>query len=749
MTSVSSFLKRSARSRARKSSPLQLSTTDLHIIPEEDETSRPSCSSSTSTSPSNTPELKRRRPISPYEIRIAKTQNQDSDEDFAYNSDLLSAPRPAPRPPCGVSPSSSPDSFCLTFTEESFKFPHPPLPTPSSSDRHFFAQSPLSSPSSDSSALPPTPTSSDDEFHRPPPPNFIARRVSIRPLMIVKHDALPSMFSKSPSNFSEAEFSSSEESEPESDSEWYGRELSQMVTLRSALPPNFPHTVKTESARPDSMVGSVYGGSSPASSFSSTLPSPQLDPISSRRRFTIPSRSPPPPPRDSVVPSPAVSEDDDFFTQVRNPEPSRRPPPRTSIPADFGFFPEDVGEAAFPDEEEDDEEDCDNILTYYVEAESSTLSGSSDSFYSQPSHTERFSISDLNGEFQFAIDTEIDRPMMLPLSLPNSPIDLESDIANGLAELRMRPEADAPVDEIADDLPILTKPSTSVTRSASLLARRQMRRNMTVSVPLAIDWNLSEEEEIAADEARDEIAVQNAVYSAPAPSIAVCSPEEAPPAEDDEPAYEDHELRLKHSNPQLRSRWSSSTLSSIREEQQNRGWRSSKLRLYFSSSKKRSTSTSSGLLSPTTPTTPSKPKIDSKQKARNKKRGVVVVGPPSSASASSGWSYGSSLQSPVPKIPASTPTTGPMSPYYNYENRSPVSKRHRQTESDDVMVIGYGHHPGAHGGVGVRRRGSTSTSCSSARGSGASDASSILSGSSSASSGLRRKPIPVEMFLRA
>ncbi|KAJ4468537.1 hypothetical protein C8R41DRAFT_871132 [Lentinula lateritia] len=748
MTSVSSFLKRSARSRARKSSPLQLSTTDLHIIPEEDETSRPSCSSSTSTSTSNTPELKRRRPISPYEIRIAKTQNHDSDEDFAYNSDLLSAPRPAPRPPCGVSPSSSPDSFCLTFTEESFKFPHPPLPTPSS-DRHFFAQSPLSSPSSDSSALPPTPTSSDDEFPRPPPPKFVARRVSIRPLMIVKHDALPSMFSKSPSNFSEAEFSPSEESEPESDSEWYGRELSQMITLRSALPPNFPHTVKTESARPDSMVGSVYCGSSPASSFSSTLPSPQLNPTSSRRRFTIPSRSPPPPPRESVVPSPAVSEDDDFFTQVGKSEASRRPPPRTSIPADFGFFPEDVGEAAFAGDEEDDEDDCDNILTYYVEAESSALSGSSDSFYSQPSHTERFSISDLDGEFQFAIDTEIDRPMMLPLSLPNSPIDLESDIANGLAELRMRPEADAPVDEMADDLPILTNPSTSVTRSASLLARRQMRRNMTVSVPLAIDWNLSEEEEIAADEARDEIAVQNAVHSAPVASTAVRSPEEAPPAEDDEPSYEDHELRLKHSNPQLRSRWSSSTLSSIREEQQNRGWRSSKLRLYFSSSKKRSTSTSTGLLSPTTPTTPSKPKVDSKQKARNKKRAVVVVGPPSSASASSGWSYGSSLQSPVPKIPASTSTTGPMSPYYNYENRSPVSKRHRQTESDDVMVIGYGHHSGAHGAVGVRRRGSTSTSCSSARGSGASDASSILSGSSSASSGLRRKPIPVEMFLRA
>ncbi|KAJ3721919.1 hypothetical protein C8R42DRAFT_642342 [Lentinula raphanica] len=757
MTSVSNFLKRNARSRVRKNSPLQSSTTDLHIILEEDEP-RPSCSSANSST-CNTPEIKRRRPISPYDIRVAKTPMAESDDDFDYNSSLLSAPRPAPRPPRGPSPSSSPDSFCLTFTEESFKFPHPPIPTPSSSDRHFSSQSPMSSPSSDSSALPPTPNSSDDEFHLPPPPKLIPRRVSIRPLMIVKHDALPSMFSKSPSNFSEAGSQLESDSEPESDSEWYGRELSQIVTLRSALPPNFPKTVKHESARPESMAGSVYGGSSsPASNISSAFPSPQLDPTYPRRRFTIPSRPPPPPPRESLVPSPAVSEIDDLPVRPMNPEPTRRPPPRISIPTDFGFFPEDGVEV-----ESDEEDDCDNIITYYVEAEAVTPPESSASSYSQPSHVERFSISDLDEEFQFSIETEIDRPMMLPLSLPNSPIDLEADIANGLAELRMRPEADAPIDEVSDDLPILTKLAAPVERSATLLARRQMRRNMTVSVPLTFDWNLSEDEESAAEEAREEIALRD-VQSAPAASVPALAsvscceePKAAPPVEEEReaaPAVEqseeseihNNELRQQTSIPNLRSRWSTSTLSSIREEQQSRGWRSSKLRLYFSSSKKRSLSTSSGLLSPVTPTSPSKPKGDPKQTARNKKRAVVVVGPPSTASGSSGWSFGSALQSPSPRVTASTSANGPMSPYYNYENRSPVSKRHYHTESDDVMIIGYGRQPG---GTGVRRRGSTSTSCSSAAGSGASDASSILSGSSSASSGLRRKPIPVEMFLRA
>ncbi|KAF9075011.1 hypothetical protein BDP27DRAFT_1399330 [Rhodocollybia butyracea] len=726
MTSVSNFFSSPSKRNARsKNAPLQFllpSKNDLQIIPEEENESRPSCSSWTTSSTCSTPELKKRRPISPYEIRIAKTPIQDSDDDF--DTSLLSAPRPAPRPPC--SPSSSPDSFCLTFTEGSFKFPHPPLPTPSSSDRRMGALSPLSSPSSDSSALPPTPTSSDDEFQLPPAPKFIARRVTIKPLTIVKHDALPSMFSKH-----SGESSPSDVESDGSDGEWYSREMSQAVTLRS-IPTNLP-TVKSESARPESMVGSVHVVS-PVSSLSSAFPSPQLDPTYRRRRFTIPSRPPPPPPRDSLVPSPAVSDDDDLLVRPANPEPRRRPPPRMSIPADFVFPGEDG-------EDEDEVEEEDNVLTYYIEAESSSPSESTGSFYSQPSRIERFSISDLEEEFQFALDTDFDRPMMLPLSLPSTPLDLETDIANGLAELRLRKEADAPVDEVDESLPLV--PSAFVTRSASLLARRQMRRNMTVSVPIALDWNLSEEEEAAADEAREEVIAQN---SAPAPV------EEVPVADPatDELSYEDHELHLETTGPgpALRSRWSSSTLSSIREEQQSRGWRTSKLRLYFGKKRAQSVSSSGGLLSPTTPTTPLKSKLDSQQKARNKKRGVVVVGPSSSVSASSNWSYGSSAptQSPLPKVPSSAPATGPMSPYYNYESRSPASKRHRQAGSDEVMVIGYGHQPG---GSGVRRRGSTSTTCSSAPGSGASDASSILSGSSSASSGLKRKPIPVEMFLRA
>ncbi|KAF5379980.1 hypothetical protein D9757_010261 [Collybiopsis confluens] len=138
-------------------------------------------------------------------------------------------------------------------------------------------------------------------------------------------------------------------------------------------------------------------------------------------------------------------DDDVFSLRPETPEPRRRPPPRMSIPADFGFFSGDSDSS-------DDENDDDNVSTYYAEAEDFTPSTSSGSFYSQPSHIERFSISDFDeGELHFAVDTDIDRPIMLPLSLPNTPIDLEADIANGLAELRLRGrevrEVDAPVDE--------------------------------------------------------------------------------------------------------------------------------------------------------------------------------------------------------------------------------------------------------------------------------------------------------------
>ena len=140
--------------------------------------------------------------------------------------------------------------------------------------------------------------------------------------------------------------------------------------------------------------------------------------------------------------------------------------------------------------------------------------------------------------------------------------------------------------------------------------------------------------------------------------------------------------------PMLKSKWSSSTIGSIREEHERRG-PSAKLRLYFGGGG------------------------GGKWGSKNSK--VVVPQTPMSMKSPSRSSY-------VTKSPAAT-----MRSPHGYYGRG----RHSSCESD-VMIIGYGHHGS---GVGVRRGGSVMPMIS--------DAGSNDSALSSASSGLRRKPIPL------
>jgi hypothetical protein len=205
-----------------------------------------------------------------------------------------------------------------------------------------------------------------------------------------------------------------------------------------------------------------------------------------------------------------------------------------------------------------------------------------------PSSPASFPSENASLEFDFPVDEmefdmDLDTAMMLPLSLPTSPIDLETDIAHGLEELRL----------------------------GSVPEERQRPLTNAEMFTTGIDFSI---------------------------------PQDAPRA--------------------LRSKWSSSTLGSVREEHAHRG-ASAKLRSYFTG-------------------TP-----------------ILVKGR------------------------GSRKVSGPATPL------SPSKRfRHVRRESD-VVVIGYGQ--------GVRRRGSVTT---------VSDAGSEESASSSSSSGLRRKPIPVEMFLR-
>ena len=134
--------------------------------------------------------------------------------------------------------------------------------------------------------------------------------------------------------------------------------------------------------------------------------------------------------------------------------------------------------------------------------------------------------------------------------------------------------------------------------------------------------------------------------------------------------------------PMLKSKWSSSTIGSIREEHERRG-PSAKLRLYFGGGGGKRGSKNSKLV-PQTPKSPSRTSYTTKS-------------PAAATRSPRGYGYGHG--------------------------------RHSSRESD-VMIIGYGQH-----GNGVRRRGSVTPTIS--------DAGSDDSALSSASSGLRRKPIPL------
>ena len=217
--------------------------------------------------------------------------------------------------------------------------------------------------------------------------------------------------------------------------------------------------------------------------------------------------------------------------------------------------------------------------------------------------------------------------MMLPLSLPTTPFDLEADIAQGLEQLR-----NSPVDSQQPDfiVPEIQEPEPE---------------------------NQPQQQQEVVDD----------IFSPTFSSDRTSS------------LYPTDEKILK-------SRWSTSTFGSVREEHENRGG-ASKLRLYFSPLK-------------------------------NQKRGSKKNSTSSS----------------------STSTTSHKTPPPSPAVRSPTKSHMRGYSGGGVMVIGYGNNNG-HGN-GMRRRGSVSNNS-------VSDAGSEESYSSTSSSGLRRKPIPVEMFLRS
>lgn len=291
-------------------------------------------------------------------------------------------------------------------------------------------------------------------------------------------------------------------------------------------------------------------------------------------------------------------------------------------------------------------------LDYGVEVtpESPGSSESEPSVYSQPSFEE--GQEDAGGQ---EITFDLDYSLMLPLSLPTTPMDLEADIALGLEKLRTVQE------ETSFDIPDLALEE----QQPSPQPQPQQEVVDDVFSPVSSSFSFSPPPSATA-------YFTDYASQVPLPTVV--------------------KRALFNEEKILKSKWSSSTLGSVREEHEQQA-PASKLRLYFggqSPSKSGKRSSQSSKKVPPTPTSPF-----SLMTPRKASRGYTTP-PPSASPSARGHGYAHSRG------------------------------------SSDVMIIGYGG--------GIRRRGSVST---------VSDVGSEDSSSSTSSSGLRRKPIPVEMFLRS
>ncbi|TFK70113.1 hypothetical protein BDN72DRAFT_839417 [Pluteus cervinus] len=721
------------------------------------------------------------------------------------------APRPPTTPSPSGSPDV--DSFNLTFIDTAFNFPIPPIPTPSSlsSPQGFRSEimsptpsmsSPGSSPCSNAEVLPKTPaTSDDDELPLPSPRPFNPRRASIKPLMIARHKHFLSIYSPpegdetencgsllsapspecdraallspltSPGSSSDEE-GSHYESDPESDSEWYSREFSKILSLSSHVPANFPRRqsrARSESdviptSTPSAPVVAPTPSSQPSSPSASTVssdskklnggvPSAQLDPAfpKKRRSIIIPTRPPPPPP---VVAQPKVIVSPCSPIVIAPPRLTIRPPPRSSVPEDFifdddacstfsvSFYANDLdtasrsplsvySQASFardqqqrddvpqsPEAHSDDDHNAvdtryhdfvtmfDAGLTVPCASDDASTIGEVQYGYAYGGESEgcltaHEAIEEDSEEIQFPVDFDLDieLPMMLPLSLPGTPIDLEADIAMGLEELRMKEEQEH---SQVPSQPLLQVPVPSHVRLPSTSPR--VRPTSLVRPQQVVEQVVQVQKEV--EEQGVEVAM-----AVPAPSsTASCSTYvDAPLASDDQVVLPQTQETSSPDYPVLRSKWSSSTLSSVREEKRSRRGKgaSAKLRLYFGGS----SSTGAG---PATPSSPSAKFHAKKGSLSGKAFGAFIL--PQSPSPKTS----PALKSPGMYSTMASPSPSPSKRYGRYG--------HGRNESDTTMR-----------GHGVRRSPSLSVS----------DAGSEESTSSSGSSGLRRKPIPVEMFLRS
>lgn len=440
------FLRCQARSNCKSAHAKSSSSSTQDILPMINET----------RAANSQLKLKRRHVnLTLADIQLAKTALLD-DPTLQH----AGPPRPAPLPSVSPSPDSK-SSSDLEFSVSSLRFPRPPSFYRTGSESPVPSMSSCSSTSleTQSLSLPTTPSSSghDQYFscHQSPTP---FHPVIIKPLVITKHNrpraSRPRASSTLPSKLAPKRplppppmFQ--DDSDSESDSEWYSRELSKIVTLRSSVLPDLP-----TKGRPDSMCISHNQTSSPTPAtppriFSSPKPHPPFPRC--RNHISIPDHlSPSVPISPKRVPATPTSPKTSISRSNLLPfAPLRRPPPRSSIPADCVLVDDTF---TFSD-------DSDSAFSFSLYDRSPVPSARPDSpksafsqrffqspcaspfppsFPSTPSSAYPFSVGE---EFDFAVedlqfDMKRDRTAMPVFDIPTSPLDLEVDLTSHFEQLR-------------------------------------------------------------------------------------------------------------------------------------------------------------------------------------------------------------------------------------------------------------------------------------------------------------------------
>lgn len=373
-------------------------------------------------------------------------------------------------------------------------------------------------------------------------------------------------------------------------------------------------------------------------------------------------------------------------------------------------------------------------------------------------------------EFPEDFEVQVDYPLMLPLSLPGTPVDLEADIASGLEELWLKepspvnpfsPAEGEPrglgVGFILEDVdeddgqykePVVAATPQIICTSPPLSPPPAVRApspplNLPLpSLPPAIPLP-------PLPPTMPLPPLPSSVPVAPprpprCPTMTSISSFSLPPSPtlsyQELPVEQEHGHDFDERIHGLKSKWSSSTLASVREEHAASTPKfptASRLKMYFQSQHKRSSSTVS------TPTSPKfsipspvrmkgKEKKDKETKRRNESENdddVLVIG-------------FSNPFSPRRSYDSYLPSLGPLvSPHTSLDVVPPSPPPQRR-------LHGFPNTPSSSRST--RPHPFSSRNLSPSQYSDESDCESEASYASVANgSGLKRKPIPVEMFLRS